>query len=148
MDLITKIFDTKRKIQMLHLCSRLHLPPTSETSTLLSIYGMTARHSTPGISVSEIAGFLNVSVPTVSRCIRKLSSKGYVQKTTNEKDKRGTYVSLTPEGELLCQNAHKNISDFLSRVLSRLDPSEMDQFLSTMDKIYEAVRLELTAEDS
>lgn len=148
MDLISKIFETKRNIQMLHLCSRLQLPPTSETSTLLTIYGMTACQTGPGVSVSELAGFLNVSMPTVSRCIQKLSAKGYVQKTLNEKDKRGTYVSLTPEGKELCRNAHKNISAFLSRVLSRLDPSEMDQFISTMDKIYEAVRSELDNENN
>lgn len=133
---------------MLHLCSRLQLPPTSETSTLLTIYGMTACQTGPGVSVSELAGFLNVSMPTVSRCIQKLSAKGYVQKTLNEKDKRGTYVSLTPEGKELCRNAHKNISAFLSRVLSRLDPSEMEQFISTMDKIYEAVRSELDNENN
>lgn len=147
MDLISKIFETKRNIQILHLCSRLQLPPTSETSTLLSIYGLTARQDCPGVSVSELAGFLNVSMPTVSRCIQKLSTKGYVQKTLNEKDKRGTYVSLTPEGKELCQNAYKTISSFLSRVLTRLDPAEMEQFVSTMDKIYEAVRSELDAED-
>lgn len=148
MDLISKIFETKRNIQMLHLCSRLQLPPTSETSTLLTIYGMTACQTGPGVSVSELAGFLNVSMPTVSRCIQKLSAKGYVQKTLNEKDKRGTYVSLTPEGKELCRNAHKNISAFLSRVLSRLDPSEMEQFISTMDKIYEAVRSELDIQNN
>lgn len=147
MDLITKIFETKRKIQMLHLCSRLNLPPTSETSTLLSIYGMTARQASPGVRVSELAGFLNVSVPTVSRCIQKLSEKGYVQKTANEKDKRETCVSLTPEGKALCLDAHHNISAFISRVLSHLEPAEMEQFIATMDRIYEAVRLELTEED-
>lgn len=147
MDLITKIFETKRNIQLLHLCSRLQLPPTSETSTLLTIYGMTSRQTVPGVSVSELAGFLNVTMPTVSRCIQKLSAKGYVQKTLNEKDKRGTYVSLTPEGKSLCQNAQKTIDSFISRVLSRLDPEEIEQFVATMDKIYEAVRSELSEQD-
>lgn len=148
MDLITKIFETKRNIQLLHLCSRLQLPPTSETGTLLTIYGMTSHQTVPGVSVSELAGFLNVTMPTVSRCIQKLSSKGYVQKTLNEKDKRGTYVSLTPEGKNLCQNAQKTIDSFISRVLSRLDPAEIEQFVATMDKIYEAVRSELSEQDA
>lgn len=143
MDLIGKVFETKRNIQSLHLCSRLHLPPTSETNTLFSIYGMTIHQAAPGISVSELANFLNVSAPTVSRCIQKLSAKGYVQKAINEQDKRGTCVSLTPEGKTLCMNAYKNLSGFTSRVLSRLDPSELEQFVMTMDKIYEAVRAEL-----
>lgn len=146
MDLISKIFETKRNIQMLHLCSRLHLPPTSETSTLLAIYGLTDQQASPGVSVSELAGFLNVSVPTVSRCLQKLTSKGYVQKTLNERDKRASYVTLTPAGKQLCRNANNTIAAFISRVLSRLDASELEQFVSTMDKIYEAVRSELSEE--
>lgn len=146
MDLITKIFETKRNIQLLHLSSRLQLPPTSEINTLLTIYGITFRQTSPGVSVSDLAGFLNVSIPTVSRCIRKLSAKGYVQKTLNEKDKRGTYVSLTPDGEKLCQNSYRTISAFLSRVLARMDSAEIEQFIATMDKLYEAVRAELDAE--
>lgn len=148
MDLISKIFETKRNIQMLHLCSRLHLPPTSETSTLLAIYGLTAQQTSPGVSVSDLAVFLNVSVPTVSRCLQKLTSKGYVQKTLNERDKRTSYVTLTSEGKQLCRNANDTIAAFLSRVLTRLDASEMEQFVSTMDKIYEAVRSELSEEDN
>lgn len=147
MDLISKIFETKRNIQMLHLCSRLHLPPTSETSTLLAIYGLTDQQASPGVSVSELAGFLNVSVPTVSRCLQKLTFKGYVQKTINEKDKRTSYVTLTPYGQNLCRNANDTIADLLSRVLSRLDASELEQFVSTMDKIYASVCDELAKEE-
>lgn len=146
MDLIAKVFETKRNIQLLHLCSRLNLPPTSETNTLLLIYDLSSRQNGTGTSVSELAGLLNVSVPTVSRCLQKLSEKGYIQKTANEKDKRGTYVSLSPEGAALCQEAHDTINSFLARVIARLDPSELEQFVAMMDKIYAAVRDELSGE--
>lgn len=144
MDLIAKIFETKRDIQLLHFSERLHIPPTSETSTLLTIWSFNEKGDSCGISVTELASLLCVSVPTVSRCLQKLSAKGYIVKTSNQKDRRGTYVTLTPEGEAICKKARKNISGFLERVLAHIDPAELEQFFHTMDKILDAVRTELS----
>lgn len=143
MDLINKIFETKRNIHLLHISERLKLPPTSEIGTLLTIKELNDQAGTDGISVSEIASLLNVSVPTVSQCLQKLAAKGYVNKTLNEKDRRGTFVTLTPEGQAVCRHAQEAIDPFIQRVLSHLDPAELEQFFSTMDKIYDAVCSEL-----
>lgn len=146
MDLITKIFEMKRNIQMLHIGSRLQLPPTSETGTLLAIWELTQGQTSPGIRVSELAGLLCVSVPTVSRCLQKFTDKGYIQKTLSEQDKRGTYISLTAEGDALCRQVREVINALLLRVQARLDPAELEQFCATMDKIYTAVSEELPKE--
>lgn len=143
MDLIKKIFETKRNIHLLHVFEQLNLPPTSEIGTLLTIKELNDQASADGISVSEIASLLNVSVPTVSRCLQKLAAKGYINKTLNEKDRRGTFVTLTPEGQAVCRRARETIDSFIQRVLSHLDPAELEQFFSTMDKIYDAVCSEL-----
>lgn len=146
MDLISKIFEMKRNIQLQRIGSRLQLPPTSETGTLIAIKELTQAQDQPGIRVSELAGLLCVSVPTVSRCLQKLADKGYVQKTLNEKDKRGTYVTLTEEGDAMCGQVRTAINAFLLRVQARLEPAELEQFLSTLDKIYDAIRAELPQE--
>ncbi len=144
MDLISRLFELKRNIQLQRISSMLQLPPPSETGTLLAIKELTQEQ--PGIRISELAGLLCVSVPTVSRCLQKLTDKGYVKKTLNEKDKRGTYVTLTAEGYALCGQIRQTTNSFLSRVQARLDPAELEQFFSTLDKLYEAVRAELPPE--
>lgn len=147
MDLITKIFETKRKLLTLHFAERLHLPPISEITTLLAIRELNSQDGSFGARVSEIAAMLCVSVPTVSRCLQKLSSKGYIMKITNEKDRRGTCIVLTPEGEQLCRNALEASSGLFHRALSHLDPDELEQFFRTMDKVYDAIDTELSAEE-
>lgn len=143
MDLITKIFDLKRNIHMLHICERLNLPPASEISTLLTIKKLNERAGDDKISVSEIASLLNVSVPTVSRCLQKLVAKGYINKTLNEKDRRGMVVTLTPQGQEVCRRAQETIDPLIQKVLSHLEPAELDQFFCTIDKLYDAVYTEL-----
>ena len=77
MDLTSKFFEAKRKLLLLHLTDKLNLPPGSEIGTLFTIQSLNSQPGTAGgVSVSEIAALLNVSVPTVSRCLRKLSAKG------------------------------------------------------------------------
>lgn len=144
MDLVNKIFETKRDIQLLHFPERLHIPPASETSTLFTILSFNEKADSCGISVTELASLLCVSVPTVSRCLQKLSAKGYIRKTSNQKDRRGTYVTLTPEGEAVCKTARSTVDRFLERVLSHIDPAELEQFAHTLDEILNAVRTELS----
>ncbi len=143
MDLISKPFEITRKIQLLRIMERLDLLPESELCTLLAIRELNEKASR-GAGVSEIAALLNVAVPTVSRCLRKLSAKGYISKTLNEKDRRGTYVTLTQEGEAICLHSYEVLTDFIRRAFSHLPPSELEQFFSTFDKVYDALVSELS----
>lgn len=143
MDLIAKPFEITRKIQLLRIIERLNLPPESELCTLLAIRELNSQASR-GAGVSEIAGLLNVAVPTVSRCLQKLSAKGHVSKTLNEKDRRGTYVTLTAEGEAICLHSYETLTGFIRNAFSHLDPEELEQFFCTFDKVYDALAVELT----
>lgn len=146
MDLTSKFFEARRKLLMLHLTDKLQLPPGSEIGTLFTIQDLNKQPGAGGVSVSEIAALLNVSVPTVSRCLQKLAAKGYISKTLNKNDRRGTYVTLTPEGEALCNHCKDIINPFIARAVSHLDPAELAQFIQTFDKLFEAVRQELSKE--
>lgn len=142
MDLIAKPFEITRKIQLLRIIERLDLPPESELCTLLAIREVNEQ-ADRGAGVSEIAALLNVAVPTVSRCLQKLSAKGYISKTLNEKDRRGTYVTLTQEGQAICRRSYESLTDFIQKAFSHLDPEELEQFFQTFDKVYDALVSEL-----
>lgn len=146
MDLTSKFFEAKRKLLMLHLTDRLNLPPGSEIGTLFTIQDLNNRPDAENVTISEIAALLNVSVPTVSRCLQKLSGKGYISKTMNENDRRGTCVTLTPEGEALCNYCKDTINLFIARAVSHIAPDELEQFIQTYDKLFEAVSMELSAD--
>lgn len=143
MDLTSKFFEARRKLLMLHLADNLELPPGSELCTLFTIQDLNSQPETSGATVSEIAALLNVSLPTVSRCLQKLETKGYIRKTMKEDDRRGTCVTLTPEGEALCGRCKATINSFIDRAVSHLDPDELNQFIRTADKLFAAVGQEL-----
>lgn len=143
MDLSSKPFDIVRKMQMLRIAQHFDLPPDSEMFTLQVIYELNDAEKNTPPTISDIAGLLNVSLPTVSRCLQKLSAKGYIEKKASPRDRRGTYVLLTPLGLSVCRSCHSTMQDFVQKALSRVDPEELEQFFLTFDKVYEALRQEL-----
>lgn len=52
-----------------------------------------------GIRISDLAAHLQISSPAVSRMIKGLEDKGFVERKRDKKDRRITYVSLTDQGE-------------------------------------------------
>jgi DNA-binding MarR family transcriptional regulator len=69
-----------------------------------------------GISITELAGYLEVTGPHVTGVIGKLAAQGFVRKLANPKDRRGVLVRLTPMGRKRLLAAF----DFIANVNDRL----------------------------
>lgn len=50
------------------------------------------------ITSSELAAKTKTLPPAVSRTLRGLEEKGYVERSVDKKDRRNTYISLTEKG--------------------------------------------------
>lgn len=50
-------------------------------------------------TIGEIAEKMSVTHPTATVAVKRLESKGYVQRHRNETDGRSAYISLTAKGE-------------------------------------------------
>ena len=51
------------------------------------------------ITISELATKAHVLPPAMSRTLRGLENKGYVERNVNKQDRRNTYVELTEQGK-------------------------------------------------
>lgn len=51
-----------------------------------------------GVNVTSLSEVLGVSTPAVSRILRGLEEKGFIQRVTNKRNRRETYISLTDRG--------------------------------------------------
>lgn len=123
--------------------STLPMPlPESELITLATIYETNQWESAEKTMISGLAEKLHVSVPTISRCLRKLEEKGLIQKNSQTNDRRNTCVCLTPKGTEIYNEAFRTLSSFVERALSRIDEEELDRFFTTFDKIYDALVIE------
>ncbi len=88
-----------------------------------------------GIPLFELAQRMELSAPTVTVAVNKLSKKGFVNKSKSEKDKRSVIVELTRMGKKM-NAAHRYFHEQMVRDIDRLlSPSEREGMLRGMEQL-------------
>ena len=95
------------------------------------------------INVSEIARQQGISSPAVSRTLRSLEEKGYIHREVNERDRRNTYVYLTPAGENKSKETAKIIDDFMMAVIDRLGEDKFKRLVGLWNELADIAQDEL-----
>ena len=62
------------------------------------------------VKVSDISDRLGIPRPGVTRTVKEMEAKGYLQKVSSAQDKRVTYLSMTEAGKHFPGNITKNFS--------------------------------------
>lgn len=97
----------------------------SEFSVLCCAEQFPRKHGGTAASVADIAALMGVSVPAVSRTLRSLQGRGWIERTIDEDDRRSVRVSITPAGrENLLDNMSRVVGS-LNRILSVFTEDEM-----------------------
>ena len=94
------------------------------------------------ITISELAKMLP---PAISRTLKGLEERGYVERNVNKNDRRNTYVELTEAGRQLTEEARQTMSDFGKSVMSQVDEADMKRLISYLDNIYHIAEKEIEA---
>lgn len=79
----------------------------------------------PGNSLSALAEYLGLTLPTVSQMIDGLVEKGVVDRQDSSADRRRIMLSLTPQGNLLLEKARAGTQARLAELLSGLAPQDI-----------------------
>lgn len=138
------LYETTHKMKHLRLAEYLDLMPQAEFITLGVISELTKADAEKPVCISDIAQHLRVSPPAVSRNIKHLEEKNFVERVTDNDDRRNVYVNLTETGKAAMEGDIQKVSEFVERALSHLSEEEMTQFSALFDKIYDAIKLEAT----
>ena len=88
-----------------------------------------------GITSSELAEILNVSLPRVASLLNSLESKKLVRKLTDKEDKRKTIVNITEVGRNLVLAKKEESINELTRVIEKLDEEDINQYIKLAQKI-------------
>ena len=88
-----------------------------------------------GITSSELAEILNVSLPRVASLVNSLESKNLVEKLTDKEDKRKTIVNITKGGKKLVLSKKEEAIDKIAKVIEKLDEEEINQYIRLAQKI-------------
>ncbi|RJS62573.1 MarR family transcriptional regulator [Bacillus sp. PK3_68] len=87
------------------------------------------------VTPSEMSECMHVSMPNMSRELKKLSEKNLIERLTDPKDRRKQYVRLSKKGKTMMDDAFSLIeSNFLSRVqhASKEDLEDIDRALDVL----------------
>jgi DNA-binding MarR family transcriptional regulator len=106
----------------------------------ISQWSTLKRISRSPCTMSELARYKGVGLPTISKSVDMLVRRGVVERWVDKADRRQTLVRLTPAGKRLLMSCRKALEAFLDRRLASLTEAERD----VIDHSLQLVRQVLT----
>ena len=91
-------------------------------------------------TVSELARKLEVSNPAISRKLKEMTEKDYVERYDDPKDRRTTYVRLAPTGHAVLQMEFEQTKRFTRAALERLSEQEVTDFIRIGNLLADAMQ--------
>ncbi|WP_343249595.1 MarR family winged helix-turn-helix transcriptional regulator [Diplocloster hominis] len=136
---INRQYDIIRKLKLLNLSDSLNILPHGELAILDILWKASESHPGQYITVSDIAKQLGVTLPAISRTLRKLAMKGCIQRLTDRQDRRITYVLITEYGRTVLNDNIEIITTFMNRVFSHFEPNEIDEYFNLSKKMADSI---------
>ena len=84
-------------------------------------------------SMSDLARYQAVSLPTTSQSVDMLVRHGWVERWVDEHNRRQTLARLTPSGRRMLAHIRKRTEQRVTRTLAPLAPGERAQLVSTLN---------------
>lgn len=129
-----------KKIHMMSISDKLS---RGEFFALNMIHkGQTKNPERGGVYVSEIAECLKIAPSAVSRMLRNLSERGFIDRKVDENDRRNTYVSLTPEGERVREEVAQKMNEMTENVLDKMGHEDTKKLIKLINKLANLVEEE------
>ena len=87
------------------------------------------------IPVGRLAGSADVSVPTATRMLQQLETKGIVLRRRSPEDERRVLVSLTDEGARLLSTLQTRLRERQALAYEAFTPEERGQLVTLMSRL-------------
>jgi len=89
----------------------------------------------PGASLLDVAGYLGLTSPTVSKMVDGLVAEKLVRRQESSQDRRKVLLGLTPQGQVMLEQARDGTQTRLAEILSGLTPQERETTLWGMKRL-------------
>lgn len=99
------------------------------------------------VKVSDIARYLELSAPAVSRTMKSLEEKEYIERHTDKQDRRNTFVKLTAKGEEQLKAWMKVFEEFSEAIFARLGDEKSNKLLEDLEAFVKASKEEMKARE-
>lgn len=94
------------------------------------------------VTSSHLAEIANLSLPTVTSILDRLSQKGYLVRTRSQTDKRKIYVTATPEAEVLFASQPSLLQEQFVKRFYELKDWEQSQLISSLSRVSDMMSAE------
>ncbi len=88
-----------------------------------------------GISSPELAKNMGLSLSRISRVVEKLVVNGYLDRKTDDVDRRAIRLCLTPKGKVIRSKIDKVKNECEERLLNIIPTTEIQQFEKLLSEI-------------
>lgn len=95
------------------------------------------------VTVSEVVRYMRVAAPAVSRTLRSLEEKNYVERMVCEGDRRNVYVRVTEEGKEVLNECNRILSELLKSVTEKMGEEDMNRLIGYLNKLEQTAELEI-----
>ena len=86
---------------------------------------------------------MRVAAPAVSRTLRSLEEKNYVERMVCEGDRRNVYVRVTEEGKEVLNECNRILSELLKSVTEKMGEEDMNRLIDYLNKLEQTAELEI-----
>ena len=142
-DLFTRFFSALYQFHKLHMGDLVPDITKLEGMTMSAIKHCSGEKGKEELTVSELTAKLKAKGPAVSRTLKTLEDKGYIERDVNKADRRNTYVNLTISGKQKVEEYEQIMSSFAHAVIAKIDRDDMEQMIECLNELYEASREEI-----
>ena len=91
------------------------------------------------VKVSDISDALAIPRPGVTRTIKEMEDRGYLEKEASDADGRITYLTITDAGKVLLQIYNEEFFSKLSPLLSDISEEDAECTVRTIEKLYQVM---------
>lgn len=113
--------------------------PKGVTSSFIHYLDTIERLERQGVRVrvSDISDALNIPRPGVTRTVKEMERKGYLQKQTSDEDGRVTYISITTSGKQLSETYNEPYFKRLEPYFSDISEEDAACTIRTIERFYQ-----------
>lgn len=87
------------------------------------------------VAMKEISDHLGITPPSATVLVNQLVSLNYIHRTTDSKDRRSIFVTLTKTGTTVLAKTSKLHCQRIAKLLDKLNQKEKDEFLHLLTKM-------------
>lgn len=130
---------TLRRLGRAHMRNVLKGVSRGEFAILVSLERYEERHKGEGLKASVLAELVEASPQALSRTLRGLEAKGYIERRVDSRDRRNACICLTGEARGVMEAGKRQMSEFFNQVVNAMGEEEVRELISRLNRLVEVM---------